>query len=60
VGYENSAANNRKLSEWDIPIIFRLKERGYTAVQISQAFNVKPNTIQCVLLGRTWKHVTRR
>lgn len=59
--FDNQCGENihtAKLKESDIPNIFSLKSRGHTGKQIAQKYNVEPSTISCVLLRKSWKHLT--
>ncbi len=46
-----------KLKDEDIPVIRRMKLEGMGYASIADVFDVRPFTIKCVCLGRTWKHV---
>ena len=58
MGYENSAANNKKISEADVRVIRNLSQRGYNSRQIQIAYpQLKPNSIRCIIIGKSWGHV---
>lgn len=48
---------NKKLSKDDVLEIHEMIEEGYTALKIAEKYNVAPNTISDIKIGRTWKYV---
>ena len=57
MGYENSAANNKKIAYADAVVIRNLSARGYNSRQIQIVYpQLKRNSIRCIILGRTWNN----
>jgi len=48
---------NKKLSEDDVIKIHEMIKEGCTALKIAEKYNVAPNTISDIKIGRTWKNV---
>jgi transcriptional regulator len=48
---------NAKLKDSDIPEIFRLYSRGFTANEIAQIYGVTSTPIYLILNRKAWKHV---
>lgn len=50
---------NAKLTEEEVKEIIKLlREKKMTALKIAEKYNVAPNTISDIKLGRTWKKIT--
>ena len=50
---------NVKLTEKEVKeIVELLREKKMTALKIAEKYNVAPNTISDIKLGRTWKRIT--
>ncbi len=50
-------AGKTKLKSEDIPRIFAFHAQGVTLRAIAQAFGVRHQSIQHILVGRSWRHV---
>lgn len=55
-----SAHGNAKLTEADIPEIFRMRQEGVILREIAARFGISIGTLSAVLDGKTWRHVLRR
>ena len=53
--YKGSANSNSKLTEKDIPLIFKLRSEGKTQQQIADVVGIGRPTISKILLGKNWK-----
>jgi hypothetical protein len=54
-----SAHGNAKLTEGDIPEIFRMRREGIVLREIAARFGISIGTLSAVLDGKTWRHVPR-
>jgi hypothetical protein len=50
--------NLSRLQDVDIPKILNLRSQGFLIREIAENFKVKPGTIQAVLSGRSWSHIS--
>lgn len=55
---KDEAGSNAVLSEKDVREILRLREEGVAVMTIALRFGVHDRTIQAILYGRSWNHVT--
>lgn len=46
-----------RLTEQDIPAIFRMAAQGVSQREIAESYGVSAPTISCVLSRKTWRHV---
>ena len=53
--YKGSANGNSKLTEKDIPLIFKLRKEGKTQQVIADLLGIGRPTISKILLGKNWK-----
>ncbi len=56
---DNKGAGNPQalLEEEDIPRIREMYRANFTVVEIADSYEVSRGTIDCILKGRTWRHV---
>lgn len=55
--FVGEAASSSKLKDVDIPIIRSLRQSGMTLAAIAERFDVRWQSIQCVVIGKSWKHI---
>lgn len=55
--YVGENAPNSKLKNDDIPIIFKLREDGYTLKEIGKRFNVSHNTVSLICRCKMWSKI---
>jgi hypothetical protein len=58
VPHHGSRNGSAKLTEQDIPEIFRLSAAGWFQWQIAEKFGVSQPAIGFILRGKSWRHVT--